>query len=118
MNKYVVELEKGVWLVNGRNTERTLKIENAKRYKTKYSAEVDLGVVSGDRLFPNHLIYAPEKQKLIEQAQEIAENGCDKILQSDCDSCFFRNACDLAEGYPRSAIGGFLLGIAFEKGEL
>ena len=60
-----------------------------------------------------------EKQKLIEQAQQIAEKGCEKppIV---CESCVLsNNGCDGADPFfSDTAAKIFLAGIAFEKGEV
>ena len=78
---YVVELEKGVWLASALfDPKTTPNIKHAMQCKSVYAAKVALAIAiknaENEELFPDHLIYDPEKQKLIEQAQQIADGGC------------------------------------------
>lgn len=57
-----------------------------------------------------------EKQKLIEQAKDIDDNGCEDIF---CSDCVLNKACLCRECQEKSpsVARGFLLGIDFEKGD-
>lgn len=59
-----------------------------------------------------------EKQKIIEQAQQIADNGCKQI--KDCSKCGLQKigfGCLYDYDNSKTVALVFLAGIAFEKGE-
>lgn len=56
--KYVVQVTNNCWLVNGGTFERTLRIENAKRYKTIAAAKAALTMARKIRRLQNATIEA------------------------------------------------------------
>lgn len=70
----------------------------------------------------NHREVALEKEKMIEQAQQISDSGCDSVAtEADCKGCVFEETqcSDFASDADSIKFAhGFLSGIAFEKGEL